>query len=653
MLAPAGQGYLHAHAADRLINLEGEWKIMRGDDPRYADPAYDDDRWPSIRLPSKKLLPADTAYLLKSGADAAHSRKGYVWFRKKIIVSDPPAGKMLVQIREIVNADRIYLNGTSVGGSGRFPPEFRSAWAKFRSYHAPGVLFRKGENLMAIRVYFDSEAWIMAPMRIVDYRSGSISALVHDFFLNYAIQALSFFLFGLSFFFMFLFLHRKKDTVYLFFSICSMVLAASLMLHYFENFYPDIPISSNNVLKITQSGLLLFPAFLALFYRSYSGEGVSIKRIILYNALPLAGCVLMDFSDERWDILYWRNIFLLIIPIYIIDVFILSTRQLLRRNRQGLFMFIGLLPILLLAFHDISAFALNLIDSSIALYVYGIPLMIVIFGIHLTEKFVSSLDQAENLNRELTVMLEENRRLSYLEHQIAMAREIQLANVPKVLPRMSCFDIAVTYEPMQSIGGDFYDFHVPNEYSIGNLVTDVSGHGMPAALISSMVKVIFKMLRHLADQPRELLEEMSRTLAGNIEDHFLTAEYIFIDHREKKFRYCRAGHEPLLVLKRGERKLVEYQPRGHAIGWKRECVLELCEADIEEGDRIILYTDCITEAFNEKREMFGEQSFREFIIENGDLTAAEFSKSLYNKLRSWIGGDHFDDDFTLVVIDVK
>ena len=104
------------------------------------------------------------------------------------------------------------------------------------------------------------------------------------------------------------------------------------------------------------------------------------------------------------------------------------------------------------------------------------------------------------------------------------------------------------------------------------------------------------------------------------------------------------------MLKRREKRLVEYQPRGHAIGWKRECSLELVEADIEEGDRVILYTDGITEAFNQAREMFGEQSFREYIVENGAATAAEFSRGLYDTLRNWTGSDQFDDDFTLVVM---
>ncbi|MEQ9363795.1 MAG: 7TM diverse intracellular signaling domain-containing protein, partial [Leptospirales bacterium] len=348
-----------------LIPLEGEWRMMRGDDRAFARPDFDDSLWPTVILPRKMLLPGDTAELFENtpAAEFADEVKGYAWFRKTFDLAEvpDPDTQVSIQIGEIQNADRVFLNGKLIGEGGRFPPEFRSGWSRFRSYPVPPDYLKAGENSIAIQMYFDSEAWINGPINLVDAGTAGWNSMVNDFFLNHGLEAMSFLLIAIGIFFLFFYVQRNQEIEYFYFALSSFAVAVTISLQYFENKYPEIPLSSNTILKITQSALLYFPSLLSLFYKYYSDGAVTRRRLLISLLLPLSGVALMASASERSDILLYRNLYLVMIPIFIIDLLVQSVRQIAQGNKKGMLIIIGLLPCVLLGVHDVLAFAVRAI----------------------------------------------------------------------------------------------------------------------------------------------------------------------------------------------------------------------------------------------------------------------------------------------------
>ena len=115
------------------------------------------------------------------------------------------------------------------------------------------------------------------------------------------------------------------------------------------------------------------------------------------------------------------------------------------------------------------------------------------------------------------------------------------------IPKSNDLEIAARYMPMSEVAGDFYDFIVVDDKRLGALVADVSGHGMPAALISSMLKIALAAQSECASDPARVLSGLNEALCGKFKGHFVTAAYIFIDTEKKTITYAGAGHPPLVL----------------------------------------------------------------------------------------------------------
>jgi len=244
-------------------------------------------------------------------------------------------------------------------------------------------------------------------------------------------------------------------------------------------------------------------------------------------------------------------------------------------------------------------------------------------------------------------------RLESIHKELEIARRIQFSILPEKLPEMPGLDIQVAYKPMDLIGGDFYDFHYTDNRRIGILVADVSGHGIPASLISSMVKIAFYMQAQFYDQPDKLLMNIHAALYGKCETHFVAASYIYIDLDRKKLLHSNAGHSPLIILKKNTGEVITIKSKGKILGVFPIESCEMREIDIESGDRIILYTDCVTETRNVSGEYFGDERFHEYVISNADTSAAAFTHGIETHLAQWSGNKGlFEDDLTVVVTDI-
>jgi phosphoserine phosphatase RsbU/P len=246
-------------------------------------------------------------------------------------------------------------------------------------------------------------------------------------------------------------------------------------------------------------------------------------------------------------------------------------------------------------------------------------------------------------------------RLLAINKELEIARRIQSSTLPQSVPTLAGLEIAARYVPMSAVAGDFYDFLGVDEKRVGILVADVTGHGVPAALIASMLKVAFAGQAAHADDPARVLTGLNRSLCGKFEEHFVTAAYLFVDLERSRLRYSAAGHPPLMLASRAG-KVREIEENGLMLGMFPEAAYSTVEIGLSLGDRCLLYTDGLFEAKNAAREEFGKARCKEFLRTQLDIPASHFADALLDNVAGFSGHNSEgaqEDDITLLVLDFQ
>ena len=247
-------------------------------------------------------------------------------------------------------------------------------------------------------------------------------------------------------------------------------------------------------------------------------------------------------------------------------------------------------------------------------------------------------------------------QLLAINNELEMAQEIQLAILPRETPKMSGLDIAARYLPMSSVAGDFYDFIIVDDQHVGILIADVSGHGLPAALIALMLQVALTAQRTHASEPGRVLAGLNRALCGKFRNHFVTAAYVFVDMEKNSISYAEAGHPPLLLRSAKTRTTSEVMQNGLFSGHFPDETYSALQLPVGAGDKAILYTDGILEARNPLEEMFGADRFKQFLDTDHHRGAERLADSVLDELSRWSGhpkGEGQQDDITLLSIEFK
>jgi len=244
------------------------------------------------------------------------------------------------------------------------------------------------------------------------------------------------------------------------------------------------------------------------------------------------------------------------------------------------------------------------------------------------------------------------RRLQSIENELAIARQLQFAILPTTTPHVRSLRIAAVYEPMTAVAGDFYEYLLVDDYRAGFLVADVSGHGVPAALIASMIKVAAQSVAACAADPSELLRRLGNILSGQLRDQFVSAAYLWIDSETRIARYSAAGHPPLLCWRAADHSLARIESNGPLFGTPCAPDFPVREIPFASGDRFLLYTDGLSEPENAAGESFGDHRVKQVLRDNASRPAAELSLLLLNAVRAWQPASiPQQDDITFIVID--
>jgi serine phosphatase RsbU (regulator of sigma subunit) len=242
-----------------------------------------------------------------------------------------------------------------------------------------------------------------------------------------------------------------------------------------------------------------------------------------------------------------------------------------------------------------------------------------------------------------------------LEHELQMARKIQENILPKVVPVIPGWELAAHWQPARSVSGDFYDFIKFTEGSLGLLIADVTGKGMPAALVMATTRSVIRTVLEQVAQPGEVLEKVNDLLCRDMPAKmFVTCLYALLDPASGRLRFANAGHD--LPFQRKRDRVVELRATGLPLGLMPGVKYDEKETFLDNGDWVLLTSDGLVEAHNPQREMFGVPRLGRLLSSlRGEMAQSQgpaLIGFLLRQLAEFTGpGWEQEDDVTLVTLE--
>lgn len=243
-------------------------------------------------------------------------------------------------------------------------------------------------------------------------------------------------------------------------------------------------------------------------------------------------------------------------------------------------------------------------------------------------------------------MLEKHR----IEQQLRIAREVQSALLPAADPVIHGYDIAGANVPSWEIGGDYFDYLPQPDGRLGVAIADVSGKGVPAALIMATFRAALRAQRVKDASLDAIAARLNRILLDSMDSsRFVTAFYGVLEPLSGDFGFANCGHNPGLLLRRsGGRDMLP--SGGPALGMWREATFAQGSASVRPGDTLVLYTDGVVEVANSAGEMFGVERLEGVIRRRGEDSSRDLVRAVVDTTRAFAGRQGYEDDFTLVII---
>ncbi len=250
----------------------------------------------------------------------------------------------------------------------------------------------------------------------------------------------------------------------------------------------------------------------------------------------------------------------------------------------------------------------------------------------------------------LLLLLMELRDKLDLKSDLEIAREIQFGLVPPGPFLQNGTAIHCYMRPANTVGGDYYDIIQLEEKKVGIVIGDVAGKGMPAALMMALLQGSLRTLITAGHRASELMTKLNEYLCANIpENKLVTLFYGELDTATGEFRYVNAGHNaPVLIRANGA--LERLAATSLVMGIDPEAQFQVKDDLIQSADRLLLFTDGLTEAFNVKEQEYGEQRLTSFLQRNSKMPSDELIKALVADVVKFCGAERPGDDMTLVAI---
>jgi len=271
---------------------------------------------------------------------------------------------------------------------------------------------------------------------------------------------------------------------------------------------------------------------------------------------------------------------------------------------------------------------------------------------------VKTVDEVGELTRSFNSMIYQLKERMQMKAAMNLAMEVQQSLLPQKIPEVDGLDIAAHSIYCDETGGDLYDFLeicCPDSDQLGIVVGDVSGHGIPAALLMASVRAFIRSRVAHPGEVAEIVTDVNRLVVKDTNEtgHFMTLFYAVVDPAEKALRWVRAGHDPALFYDPVTDKIEELQGRGMALGVDGEAVYqENVIKDLKKGQILVVATDGLWEAQNESGEMFGKERLKELVRKHAVASAGDLTVATINSLKKFQGNTKAEDDVTLVIVKI-
>jgi sigma-B regulation protein RsbU (phosphoserine phosphatase) len=240
-----------------------------------------------------------------------------------------------------------------------------------------------------------------------------------------------------------------------------------------------------------------------------------------------------------------------------------------------------------------------------------------------------------------------------LDHELAIAEELQANLLPRKIPQVPGWDISAYYRPSREVGGDYYDFIEIDPEHLGILVADVSGKGIPGSIVMTETRALVKSEAVRTLSAAEALTRVNRVLYQDIKrGMFVTVFYMILSLDKAILSMVSAGHNPMVLWRKGTNSCHLVNPNGLALGIDKgplfEKTIKEQKIQLMKGDRFVLYTDGVIETMNDKSELWGTNRFYLRTKQLASKSSSEYLSLLVNELEAFQGGATQHDDITVV-----
>lgn len=273
---------------------------------------------------------------------------------------------------------------------------------------------------------------------------------------------------------------------------------------------------------------------------------------------------------------------------------------------------------------------------------------------------VKTGDELEELARSINWMAESLKALQAnmadrerLLRELEIARGTQRSFLPRRAPLIPGYDISAVNIPAKEVGGDFYDFIPVTNKQWGFVIADVSGKGMPAALLMAISRTLVRASTVGNISAAGPIRQANDLICNDTRPGmFVTLFYAILEQERKRLRFVNAGHNPPLLFHRGQEKPLELWSKGLAMGVRTNLDLRESLIDFHPGDTLIMYTDGVTEAINKEEEAFGKDRLIQTIRDNLYLPSSVIIEKIHESVMAFSGTPTQFDDITIVAIKV-
>jgi len=240
-----------------------------------------------------------------------------------------------------------------------------------------------------------------------------------------------------------------------------------------------------------------------------------------------------------------------------------------------------------------------------------------------------------------------------MERDLDMAKIAQERLLPWELPKLNSVEFAVKYVPNDKLSGDLYDIMTMSNNYVGMLIADVTGHGIGAAFIATMLKMSFTSYGEDILSPNWVLETINSQLSGLIpEGKFISIFYGILDPENRTFSYACGGHPPALLFRHKTKEIERLKAKGSILGIFEGMKYQGLNVNLEKGDKVLLYTDGLIECQSNDGSRYGEDNLLDLIKKYGELDVNEFVENIYRDVHAFMQGRKLDDDLTMVAFEL-